>query len=179
MRIRQVKPAFWSDVVTARLIDPTDPALFYIGLWMQADDAGYLRWNPPELAAELYPYVPVEEREAAVLLHKVRLEELGRLRVYKCGHAVVPSLPEHQHLAGPTHRVYTFRDEHSRCKPRRPAGSRGEEARSQKGIPAGSRGSPPRLGQVRLGQVRLGNTRTGANGATMTEEEMDRILEQD
>ncbi len=154
MRIRQVKPAFWTDEVTARLIDPEDSGLFYIGLWMQADDAGYLRWRPSEIAAELYPYRPVEERELAVLRHKIRLEELGRLRVFKCGHGVIPNLPDHQRLAGPTHRVYTVRDEHARCHPRSPAGPR-----------------PVRLGQVRLGNG-AGAREESSNGVSPAPEQI-------
>lgn len=158
MRIRQVKPAFWSDEDTASLVDPTDTALFYIGLWMQADDSGYLRWEPRRIAAELYPYADPTVREAAVLHHKLRLEELRKLRVFRCGHAVIPRMIRHQRLAGATHQVHTVRDEHNRCSPRKPA------------VP---RGSPRRLGK-RLGQVRLGN-RAGAheeseNGMSTIEE---------
>jgi hypothetical protein len=41
VRIRQVKPAFWADSRLAEL--PERTRLFYIGLWMIADDAGWLR----------------------------------------------------------------------------------------------------------------------------------------
>ena len=52
MRIRQVKPAFWTDARIAAL--PAPARLFYIGLWMVADDAGWLRWDPSQIANELY-----------------------------------------------------------------------------------------------------------------------------
>ena len=66
MRIRQVKPSFWSDSVLARL--PERSRLFYIGLWMIADDAGWFRADVPEIANELYGYEPARRREDRVSL---------------------------------------------------------------------------------------------------------------
>lgn len=166
MRIRQVKPAFWTDETLAPLIQLGDTALFYIGLWMQADDAGFIRWEPRRIAAELYPYEALESREAAVLMHKVALEGAGRLRVYKCGHALIPRLTEHQRLGGEDHRVYTFRNEHNKCRAPR--------------VPAGPRQSPPgRVGEGRVGKGRVENAHARENGAengVTTIEEHDAVI---
>ena len=48
MRIRQIKPDYWRDEVIAAM--PDSVARFYIGIWQEADDAGWLRWNVPEIA---------------------------------------------------------------------------------------------------------------------------------
>lgn len=164
MRIRQVKPAFWSDVTTAAMVSLDDTALFYIGLWMEADDAGYLRWEPRQIAAELYPYQDIVQREAAVMRHKAELESVGRLRVFKCGHAVVPKLVDHQHFAAPDKRVFTYRREHesepTRRSPRVPAVPRLSPQRSVKGSE----------GQGRLGIDAHARENGSQNGVTTIEE---------
>ncbi len=64
MRIRQVKPSFWSDSVLSGLPEAT--RLFYIGTWCLADDAGWLDCNIPEIAHQLYGYGARTAREAKV-----------------------------------------------------------------------------------------------------------------
>ena len=56
MRIRQVKPSFFKDPLMAELTPPV--RLFYVGLWMLADDAGWFRWDVAEVGNELYGYEP-------------------------------------------------------------------------------------------------------------------------
>ncbi len=139
LRIRQVKPGFWTDPAMADL--PPEVRLFYIGLWCAADDAGYLRVEAAALAAELMPFEGRARREAKVARFLAMLLEAGHVVTYDCGHGVVPTLVKHQHFAGPTKRVYTTRNEHERC------------------IPAGARRSPqvPALVSEGIGQVRLVN----------------------
>ncbi len=162
MRIRQVKPEFWSDERTAALVDPQDTALFYIGLWMQSDDAGYIKWEPRRIAAELYPYIDTTIREAAVLKHKVLLETMRKLRVFKCGHAVIPNLTRHQHLTAAYKRNFVNRDAHLSCSARTAAARRGEPRTAA-------------MGRVGIGKGRVGNTRARAqkepeNGMATIEE---------
>lgn len=121
MRIRTVKPIFWRDRELARLGD--EARLFYIGLWMQADDAGTFRWNPDEIAADLYPYQTERSRLGRVERYREALASMpgeSRLTVYDCGHAVLTRFAQHQKFAGEGKRVYTFAKEHEAC-PRVPA----------------------------------------------------------
>lgn len=117
MRIRQVKPAFWSDARVASL--PEGTRLFYIGLWMVADDVGWFRWDPIEVSRDLYGYDSRIKREKRVVTMFDALAAVGRVVLQDCGrHAIVPTLPEHQHLAGATKQVRTAYAEHAKeCLP--------------------------------------------------------------
>lgn len=139
MRIRTVKPEFWRDVKLHGL--PIEVRLTFIGFWNVADDSGYFRWEPAQIAMDLYPDLDGKARVALVNLASRLLVRRGRLVRLDCGHAVVPHLPRHQHLAGATKQVHTFKREHDlgRC-PRVPAG--------------------PRAGKVRLGEDRKGKDNT-------------------
>lgn len=134
MRIRTVKPEFWTDEKLVELPDST--RLFFVGLWMLSDDAGFFRASVREIANELYSFRPVRRRERDVEGWMARLVELGVVRLLDCGkHGLVPNLVDHQWMAGTTKRVYRIRQEHE-----------GERAR---GEPAGSPRGPedPRVGR--------------------------------
>ena len=124
MRIRQIKPDYWRDEVIASM--PDSVARFYIGMWQEADDAGWLRWNVPEIALDLYGYEPRARRERWVTERGKALEAAGRLVFYDCGHAFVPKLTRHQKFGGRP--VYTQRDAHAReCAPLRADAPHGKE----------------------------------------------------
>lgn len=110
MRIRQVKPDFWSDELLAAL--PDSVRLFYIGLWQEADDAGWLRWNVAEVARDLYGYQPRARRERWVRERSEALAKINRLHFHDCGHAFLPTLTKHQKFGGRP--VHTVRDAHAR-----------------------------------------------------------------
>jgi len=111
MRIRQIKPSFWSDSALADWDDET--RLFYIGMWQMADDGGWFRWMPIEVAAMLYPYMDRRKREAKVERCRKALVAAGRLRFSDdCTHVNVPTLIGHQRFSGDTKRVLTFTREH-------------------------------------------------------------------
>lgn len=180
MRIRQIKPEFWSD---ARLygLDPV-VKLIYIGLWNEADDSGFLRADPMQLALDLLRDVPLAEAEGEIRGALAALADRERIRLYRCGHAVIPALPRNQHLAGATKQVHSIRREHeSGCRrtsrrrgsvPIRPDSSdfvptrRGSVPDRGRGgsDPSVESGSDPREDPrgpadprpVRLGKVRLG-----------------------
>lgn len=119
-----MKPAFWSDALIAELPEPT--RLFYIGLWMIADDAGWLRWDAVEAARDLYGYESRGRREKRVVVMFESLTEAGRVVLHDCGHAEIPRFTDHQRLSGPTKQVQTTLNEHLRtCVSHSPAGSRG------------------------------------------------------
>jgi hypothetical protein len=156
MRIRQVKPSFWSDAHISDLHEPT--RLFYIGLWMLADDAGWIRWDTREVAHELYGYESVRRRESKVDSMLAELLEHGRVRQYDCGHVEVPTLSQHQRLAGATKQVKTVLADHQK--------------RCLSPIPAAPRTSPQSLATERNGKERLGTVRNGsARGARIKEGE--------
>ena len=128
MRIRQVKPAFWSDPIIGDLAIPA--RLTYIGLWGLADDAGWLRLDVPAIAAELYCFEPRARREKDVAAHLAALQAARRIVAEPdCRHASIPTLTNHQRFAAITKRVFTFRNEHeANCHLSTPAGTRGEQA---------------------------------------------------
>lgn len=113
MRIRQVKPAFWSDACVAAL--PPAARLFYIGLWMEADDAGWLRWDAAQVANELYGYEPRARRERNTLEFLAQLHEAERIVAFPCGHVFIPTLVLHQKQAASTRQVRTVQKEHESC----------------------------------------------------------------
>lgn len=108
MRIRQVRPEFWSDPTLAPL--PDGARLFYVGLWNVADDAGWLDWNVPQLGALLYPYRDREVREQDIADWSEALTGCGRLRLLACGCGHVPTLSKHQRVTGK--QSFTLRDKH-------------------------------------------------------------------
>lgn len=113
MRIRQVKPAFWSDARLAELPEAT--RLFYIGLWMIADDAGWLRWDASEVARDLYGYEGRVRRERRVTGMFAALVADGRVVVYECGHVEIPRMTTHQRLSGTAKQVQTAWKAHQSC----------------------------------------------------------------
>jgi hypothetical protein len=124
---------YWADSLLFKELT-ADEREFYIGLWMEADDAGWLTLDVAEMAAELYRYEPVVEREAKVTRQVEHLKLLKRLQVFECGHGLVPNLVKHQRFGGELKRVYTVRDAHTRdCLP---AGT-GEDPRAPAGPRAG------------------------------------------
>lgn len=110
MRIRVVKPDFWSDSFIASL--PDGARLFYVGLWMEADDAGWFKWEPREISAGLYPYRSIRTRERQVQDWFRLLMDGGRVVLHECGHAVIPTFGRHQRTTGGT-KVYRVRDQHA------------------------------------------------------------------
>lgn len=98
MRIRQVRPEFFTDSTMAAL----SPAirLTYIGLWVVADDAGWFRCDVPQIGAVLYPFESTKRRERELTTALMALEGAGRLERHECGCARIPTLPRHQRISG-------------------------------------------------------------------------------
>jgi hypothetical protein len=110
VRIRQLRPEFFTDPVTGHL--PPAVQVTYIGLWCVADDAGWLDWDVPQIGALLYPYKSVRAREAVIAKAAVALVEVGRLRVLECGCARIPTLSAHQRIGG--NKSFAGREKHER-----------------------------------------------------------------
>jgi hypothetical protein len=94
----------------------------------------------------------------------------GRVIEHSCGHAEIPRMPDHQHLAGNTKQVRTAFNEHlKRCvtsKPEAPQSPANDAVKPDSPqSPANARSGKVRLGngQVSNGQVRSGNERASAN----------------
>ena len=152
-----MKPSFWADAKIADLAEPT--RLFYIGLWMVADDAGWFRWDVREVARDLYGYEQPRRREARAERMFMELAVASRVILHPCGHAEVPHLPEHQRLSGATKQVKTNLNDHlRRCL--------------DSGTPDNPRTSPHVPGTERIGTgTRNGNVeeRLGTDSAGATE----------
>lgn len=153
MRIRQIKPAFWADGRMAEL--PESTRLFYVGLWMIADDAGWFRWDAVEVARDLYGYEGRARRERRTTGMFDQLVAIGRIVLHECGHAEVPKLGDHQHLAGPAKQVRTAFNEHLRA--------------CVSPTPATPREVPPIPVETRLGKEREGKAMEGGQGRNGTE----------
>lgn len=66
-RIRMIKPEFFDDPDVGELT--SDAALFFIGLWTQADREGRLEDDMRRLKARIFPYRAVDVEALAVELH--------------------------------------------------------------------------------------------------------------
>jgi hypothetical protein len=146
MRIRQVKPAFWTDPRVAAL--PPAARLFYIGLWMEADDAGWLRWDVPQIANELYGYESRRRRERDVESYMALLVDANRVVIHPCGHVEIPTMTNHQHLSVQSKQVKTFWREHAGCID----------------SPANTRGDPPTPVETRASPAVKVNVKGKGNG---------------
>jgi hypothetical protein len=148
MRIRQVRPEFWSDKVIAGL--PMPGRLFYIGLWNVADDAGWLRWDVEQIGAVLFPYDGARHREKAIRGWGDQLVKAGRLLIEDCGCACIPTLPKHQRINGV--QSFTVRDQHL-----------------AKHLPLMAKQSPLSHSPVTVSNVEVGNVEVTARARTFTE----------
>ena len=108
MRIRQIRPEFFTDPVTAHLSPVAQ--ITYVGLWCVADDAGWLAWDVPQIGALLSPYKSVRVRERAIEHAGEELVRAGRLVIHPCGCALIPKLEAHQKIGG--NKSFTVRDRH-------------------------------------------------------------------
>lgn len=98
-----MRAEFWTDEILAGL--PDAGRLFYIGLWMVADDEGWLRFDRARIGALLYPYRPKGRRERDIDRWTDDLVTLGRVILHDCGCAVIPTLRKHQVIGGKRSRV--------------------------------------------------------------------------
>ena len=123
VRIRQVRPEFFSDPTVSHLSPET--RLTYIGLWCVADDAGWLEFDSDHVAALLYPYESVRVRTRRVERARDELVETARMMLYPCGCALIPTLETHQKIGG--NKSFTVRDRHESRHSRTstPVGSNG------------------------------------------------------
>lgn len=85
----------------------------YLLLALFTDDAGWMLWDVEELAAAMYRFEDIEQRESSLAAYAQHFTEAGRLRILKCGHAHMPKVGNRPR--GMT-REYAVRDAHqARC----------------------------------------------------------------
>ena len=113
MRIRQIKPEFWSDSEMAAL--PYPVRLIYIGLWCVADDAGYIEWRPDRIAHDLLGYESTKTRERHLVEWAEELVRTGHLQILGCGCALIPTLQKHQRISGKQN--FRYREAHGKHLP--------------------------------------------------------------
>ena len=112
MRIRQVRPEFFTDPVTGHL--PPAVQVTYIGLWCVADDAGYFTYDPDQIGALLYPYLSIRVRTRRISENLAELERIGRLIRWDCGCARIPTFESHQKIGG--NKSFTVAERHRHHK---------------------------------------------------------------
>ena len=112
MRVRMIRPAYWTDAdLHTRLT--ADVREFYIGCWMEADDAGFLPWDIDRIGADLYPYRSLTWRRGHIAKWMDLLAVAGHVQLLDCGkHAVVPNLPKYQACPRPS---YQHKTAHGNC----------------------------------------------------------------
>ena len=162
MRVRMIRPAYWTDADLHTRLN-ADAREFYVGLWMEADDAGYIAWDPDRIGADLYPYRPLGWRRRRLADWMEQLAVNGHVRLLACGqHAVIPNLPKYQHCPKP---AYPNQKAHGSCVSHMgPHGATGDPV-----VPAqeGKGREGKKEGNLIEGKAR------GANGLTQEEETTD------
>lgn len=99
MRIRTVKPEFWSDQKIRRLSLPA--RLLYIATWNMADDDGNLTWDADYVRASVF----MSDPDVDVAHVMAELEQAGRVQPYEvdgCTFAHLPNFGEHQAINRPS-----------------------------------------------------------------------------
>jgi len=91
MRGRYLMREYWSDSDLFLRLDAAQREL-YIGLWMLADDEGWMPRDVPAIAAALFRYEDRAPREAGVRLGLARLGDLGKVKSHRCGCLFLPAV---------------------------------------------------------------------------------------
>lgn len=83
MRGRYIMREYWTDSDLFLRLDAREREL-YIGLWMLADDHGWMPRDVPAIAAAIYHYEDRAFREGFVRKGLDRLRDLGKLESFRC-----------------------------------------------------------------------------------------------
>lgn len=91
MRGRYLMREYWSDsALFTRLT--SDVRELYQGLWMLADDEGWMPRDVPGIGAALYRFEDRKPREDLVRAGLDRLKALGKVESYRCGCLYLPAV---------------------------------------------------------------------------------------
>jgi hypothetical protein len=130
MRVRLIRPTYWTDAdLHTRLT--AEQREFYIGLWMEADDAGYVAWDLDRVGADLYPFEPLAWRREHLPEWLTLLGEHAVL--LDCGkHVLIPALSRHQSPPKPS---YQNQRAHGTCGDQVvPDGASGDQRAPAQGV---------------------------------------------
>jgi hypothetical protein len=94
MRGRYIMREYWSDSDLFLRLDAAQREL-YVGLWMLADDDGWLPRDVPAIAGALFRYEDREPREAKVRSGLSRLGDLGKVKSHRCGCLYLPAVSKY------------------------------------------------------------------------------------
>jgi len=82
---------YWSDSDLFLRLDASQREL-YQGLWMLADDEGWMPRDVPAIAAALFRYEDRAPREVRVRAGLDRLGDLGKVKSHRCGCLYLPAV---------------------------------------------------------------------------------------
>jgi hypothetical protein len=91
MRGRYLMREYWSDSDLFLRLNAAEREL-YIGLWMLADDQGWLPRDIPGIAAALFRYENRDPRENRVRAGLRRLQDLHKVESNRCGCLHLPAV---------------------------------------------------------------------------------------
>jgi hypothetical protein len=107
-----IRPSYWTDVDLQTRMG-ADCREFYIGLWQESDDAGFVDWDIDRIGAELYPFRGLGTRRARMARWMDTLTATGHVVLLDCGkHLFIPTLSKHQ---APPRPSYQNRKAHEAC----------------------------------------------------------------
>jgi hypothetical protein len=91
MRGRYLMREYWSDTDLFTRLD-ADQRELYQGLWMLADDDGFLPRDLDGIGAALYRFMDRGDRIAKIRSGLARLRDIGKLESYRCGCLYLPAV---------------------------------------------------------------------------------------
>ncbi|HEY6568575.1 MAG TPA: hypothetical protein VI341_13750 [Actinomycetota bacterium] len=105
---------FWQDAEIQ--IDLSDSERWtLVGLWMLADDGGFLDWDLRYIGSQLYNHEDRAEREQKVTDHLAAIVRAKKAKKFACGHVFLPAAAEYGRPGRKLHGVgdYGARDAHA------------------------------------------------------------------
>ena len=111
LRGRYLMREYWSDSSLFMKLDAAEREL-YIGLWMLADDKGWLSRDVTAIAASLYRYEDSGLREGRVRAGLRHLGRLGKVESYRCGHLHLPAVERYPRAGNKTFEHYAVHAQH-------------------------------------------------------------------
>lgn len=112
MRGRYIQREFWGDT-DLHTKATADVREFYIGLWMLADDKGWMPRDIVGIGAALYRFEGPDEREAHVRANLDRLQTLGKVRSHRCKCLFMPAVARYPRAGKPNDSHFKAHQTHS------------------------------------------------------------------
>lgn len=117
MRGRYLMREYWSDSDLFLRLTAEEREV-YIGLWMLADDDGWLPRDVPGIGAALLRYLDRSPRDARIRSALRRLGAIGKLTSHKCGCLHLPAVSKYPRAGKKSseHRLFHVQN-HQNAKP--------------------------------------------------------------